>query len=1236
MAPGRRKGTSKAAASAAARRQWKVGDLVLAKIKGFPAWPAMISEPEKWGYSSDRKKVLVHFFGTQQIAFCNPADVEAFTEEKKQSLLIKRQRKDADFVRAVQEIINSYENSKKQDQVNNFNYDDRVIGANCGNSVDSSASKDLTDTCEATSKFPLETSDDVINQNDPILATEVTQPEAKIDGVCEKESISEQPPDTVLIKETPALTTYSSRKRSDGLQFQKTIAQKKAAQVRRVRSSSRVEPSRLQNFMKLSNDIGTAFDIPTNVIPDGSLRRDKQFKKSAEDFESDDVDSSMLMSNGSIDYYGSEIATVDSDGGSLNEGTVDSICKPEHSENDLECLEGDAELSKGLDLPIKAVVIKKKRKPFRKWMNNNLTELPVRMGKEEKLNLGINNAGKNLLNTCKNSSDGYSKDDGDEHLPLLKRARVRMGKLEAAGDFNCSLPTEEKLVNEGAVNSLEQMSPSSSCHNVSPTDRDCLKLKGVLVNISPSKGNIQFQGSTPEGPEPLKVETNQLGCLAGGEAALPPSKRLHRALEAMSANAAEEDQTCPEHSLKMKTPDGQCHGSPIRSDSHITVKEEEGKGLEQGGMDLIVNSDFIIFSIPNSMPSEKLAKSSLESDICSQPADSPNSQKLELDKDVLVKSMNHVSEDTREGQSLEYLSPNPDKSQALNCGSSDQLLSKDDSDVEPAGLSNFKTEDPNEQLNTSEHSDMSLDPITGTEKAFKISPQEGSNLFQCSAQHTIHEKSESSKSQTDDNSLVHSICEVPEAFQTDRKQMSTSLIRDDNSDKDVVAVQLSPFPVDEVDSPARVSPFNALNFHVSTSESANIIQSNGYCSPNVQSQSNKSLSVSIADDEGRADSVASERPKSVSKCSNYTEAHSVLSSLENTLAVLTRTKESIARATRIAIGCAKFGVSAKVVEIIARNLESESSLHRRVDLFFLVDSITQCSWSLKGHVGGVYLSAIQAALPRLLSSAAPPGPIAHENRRQCLKVLRLWLERKILPEPVVRHHIRELDSFGVSSSGGPFSRRTARTERPFDDPVRDMEGMLVDEYGSNSSFQLPGFCMPRILKDEDERSDSDGCSFEAVTPEHDSRIPEEQEANPTIEKRRHILEDVDGELEMEDVAPSEIEMSSATAAAGVNAAQASIQQGDQHFSLSFAPPLPHDVPPSSPPPPPPNPPFPISDHYASVNSTIHTSIHNRQDDLQSTVPSLVAPRINPAMCTSSVPYLGHESRDLPVPMQARI
>lgn len=145
--------------------------------------------------------------------------------------------------------------------------------------------------------------------------------------------------------------------------------------------------------------------------------------------------------------------------------------------------------------------------------------------------------------------------------------------------------------------------------------------------------------------------------------------------------------------------------------------------------------------------------------------------------------------------------------------------------------------------------------------------------------------------------------------------------------------------------------------------------------------------------------------------------------------------------------------------------------------------------------------------------------------------------------------------------------------------------------------------MPRMLKDEDEGSDSDGGSFEAVTPEHNSETPEEQETNPAAEKHTHILEDVDGELEMEDVAPNcVVEMSSTTGSAGVGVSQNTHDLFERHFPLAFVPPLPQDVPPtspplpSSPPPPPPPPPLPpappcmMSDQYTNgVDSKHYTT-----------------------------------------------
>lgn len=133
---------------------------------------------------------------------------------------------------------------------------------------------------------------------------------------------------------------------------------------------------------------------------------------------------------------------------------------------------------------------------------------------------------------------------------------------------------------------------------------------------------------------------------------------------------------------------------------------------------------------------------------------------------------------------------------------------------------------------------------------------------------------------------------------------------------------------------------------------------------------------------------------------------------------------------------------------------------------------------------------------------------------------------------------------------------------------------------SNSSFQLPGFHMPPMLKDEGEESDSDGGSFEAVTPEHDSKTPEEREGIPVpaaIGNHRHILEEVDGELEMEDVAPTCEAVTSSTSTACINTSQ-SMHPQLEHFPPTFTPPVPENVPPSFPPlptsPPPAAPPPP--------------------------------------------------------------
>lgn len=59
----------------------------------------------------------------------------------------------------------------------------------------------------------------------------------------------------------------------------------------------------------------------------------------------------------------------------------------------------------------------------------------------------------------------------------------------------------------------------------------------------------------------------------------------------------------------------------------------------------------------------------------------------------------------------------------------------------------------------------------------------------------------------------------------------------------------------------------------------------------------------------------------------------------------------------------------------------------------------------------------------------------------------MWLERKILPDSLLRSCIEDIGSSNDDASVGFFSKRPSRSERAVDDPIREMEGMLVDEYG---------------------------------------------------------------------------------------------------------------------------------------------------------------------------------------------
>lgn len=162
---------------------------------------------------------------------------------------------------------------------------------------------------------------------------------------------------------------------------------------------------------------------------------------------------------------------------------------------------------------------------------------------------------------------------------------------------------------------------------------------------------------------------------------------------------------------------------------------------------------------------------------------------------------------------------------------------------------------------------------------------------------------------------------------------------------------------------------------------------------------------------------------------------------------------------------------------------------------------------------------------------------------------------------------------------------------------------------SNTSFQIPPEFRTTLLEiEEGEGTSSDEeKEFEAVTPErgpdaispHTDLIqmttPNSNKKHTQLHVHTLVLAEVDGELEMEDVAPPPCDpaeqLGVSAADSLVNGAEAQVE-GSQE--MDFAPPLPEDRPPSPPPlpsspppppmllPPPPPPPFQVIPHVSSV------------------------------------------------------
>jgi len=531
--------------------------------------------------------------------------------------------------------------------------------------------------------------------------------------------VIDRPEDAVALKDESYNIEASLEEATDNAIMTATVKSpfsitQRNAPVRRSRTRSTLQ---VQNFVVPcgdgGNNVGNSDDnISADAIQDTSIRS-KRIRKSPDLLRCDDTDSPAFAPNVSMEDNGSEIITINSDAFTLNEGsTIDSNLKFEQSEP-IVCPEGE-----GLDLEIKAVINKNKRKPNQKKETNDS---------------GAQNASQSLQNMGGNSKERCPDQDGDEHLPLVKRARVRMGKSSTEAELNSISQVQVKSGEEDITDSPHQIITCSNCENGLAEGGPSV-LNSTLVNVSPSNLIASY---SENGSQICKIKKDQMfGCSVDDEAALPPSKRIHRALEAMSANAAEEGQACMESSSSIMTFSGRCCISAIKRCPCMTVNNQGVNELElQRLVSCGIDSSHVSVC---SFSTRSNTIISTENELSTEVDKHLVKFQHESGKDVIPGASQQGGEDISDSvvchpakidsliQSHGKISPNLDVKCCQVGNNKDSpgpslLLNDDD---------NARTSNHSDASDTVEHVGISLDPVAGNSESDKLVPKNSINVTQ--------------------------------------------------------------------------------------------------------------------------------------------------------------------------------------------------------------------------------------------------------------------------------------------------------------------------------------------------------------------------------------------------------------------------------------------------------------------------------------------------------------------------
>ncbi|CAJ2674077.1 unnamed protein product [Trifolium pratense] len=1108
MPPSRRRGANKAKANA----HLKLGDLVLAKVKGFPAWPAKISRPEDWEKNPDPKKFFVEFFGTEEIAFVVPADIQAFTREVKTKLTARLHGKTKCFTQAVREICAAYDELEKQ-----------KVGGLTDDTDDAHAPSfdgavgDIKDATDAV--LNVEKSKTIMEDVGSNLE-HYEQRCGERDDQDNKPSASGRPTDSSSPVLSPVLESKSSIGTEPNKHTIRSGLEDKSCLKKEVSDCKDVcnvdDFKQANNVQSVSTDGNKARKLVTGSRRRSEAAADKEisgFSKALSKGESSGetvkggkkVKNAFFVDSADASKSGPGINNGNKDK-NLLKATTSLKVKNELQEKFVDSKEADRNNS-----------FKKNKTQVQRKRNLGTNETLHATKKFKRMDAKDNEPLKSLPEDMKSASPGF---------PVVVDKALEKSELKRS--LSC-LKTEKGL---------------SSRAQTAIADSD----NSVCEVLSGTKHHIQVR---------------------------------RRRRPVFRIDDDDDESKTPVHggdSKNIKSPS--LVSEPVKSNDPL---------LENGDVSQLTKGK------PSALEDSHLNAHLIK--LCDDSLPTGHPQKENADEIVAVNSAQ-----IPERLDRKLFPSNVEKLSSISPVNSPQSLSTTKSNAKRHKSSKALPEVfSNATLKKAEN---------GSSKSLISSSTLKSQII-------THKKKPASsveRSKTTPKTLPQSVevhtpesLKEPDGFHVDRIELGTEeksslyvgsgtpenaktmkhLIAVAQAKRRLVAqFQCHPFDLHNAQvgtpSPSIVQPFLSVSSNNGQADVQGVNELPSLVSPSTNGY--HSISQNQLDaEENEERRLGLGQSGVVGSLGGGTEAAIARDAFEGMIETLSRTKESIGRATRLAIDCAKYGFANEVVELLIRKLESETSFHRKVDLFFLVDSITQCSNNQKGIAGASYIPAVQGGLARLLGAAAPPGTSARENRRQCLKVLRLWLERKIFPESVLRRYMNDIGGSGDDMIVKHSFRRPSRAERSVDDPIREMEGMLVDEYGSNATFQLAGILSSRVFEDEDD----DFPNVSPADPTHTLVDSETSTVTPS-DKRNCILEDVDGELEMEDVSGhpkderpvllnSTLEMDFQLQGSDRILDPASNISEEVHVNLEGSPPLPLDSPPTPPPlpssPPPPPPPL---------------------------------------------------------------